>query len=84
MNVSIGPTEITDRFEIGLTSSSHGIGLHGQSLVQANWNIAENEMIVTGIETTSTWEITNIVTYMFDSLTKQDGTVLTKFKNYPQ
>lgn len=84
MSVNISPTDSTDRFDISSTSSTHGIGLHGQSSVQAVWNVAENELIVTGIETTSTWEITSIITYMINSLTKQDGTILTKFTNYPQ
>lgn len=84
VSVNISPTNSTDRFEISSTSSTHGIALHGQSSVQAVWNIAENELIVTGIETTSAWEITSVITYVFNSLTKQDGTILTKFTNYPQ
>lgn len=48
------------------------------------WNTKENELVVIGDQSTSTTIITNATQFTLKSLTKADGTILTKFKEYPK
>lgn len=82
--VNVSPHGSTINWDIAPTASRHAIGYHNTTLIYAMWNIQENELLVIGEETVSTSDITNVTTFTINSLTQTNGTILTKFKNYPQ
>lgn len=71
-------------FQVTQTETRQPIAYHNTSLIYADWIIEESGIIATAQESESTLDITRIKYFSMISLTKEDGTILTKFKNYPQ
>lgn len=82
--INIQPQGGSVTFDITPTSSRHAIANADGELVYASWIVEGSKLIATGAYNTATSAITNELLYYINSLTKEDGTKLTKFKNYPQ
>ena len=76
--------EAGSNFQVTQNETKQPIAYHNTSLIYADWKIEEGGIIAIGQESESTLDITNIKYFSMVSLTKADGTILTKFKNYPQ
>ena len=83
-SVRILNKEAGANFSLTQVELRYPFAYHNTSLIYANWVIQGDSIIATAQESESALDITNIKYFSMVSLTKADGTILTKFKNYPK